>query len=319
MEFGSTFLTQPFDELASTAAGSWGGNRINIGLTGGPYSFAGLSDRQRRWAEQRFAGYCADPDTASPAVEIGLRRLPADRFRTFDIRGWEYTFDRDYRPDCTRLAGLDFAARIDFRPRLSGILWTSQESPAGFPGVFENFFRVILGYRLSRLGGTLLHSAAIARDARAFVLVGRSGAGKSTSARLALEAGWEVLSDDMNALVRDGAGWAVEKIPFTGDLGRTPTRRRRYALTGVYWLEKAQRPGIRPLSPAELIARLLACAPILNDDPFHSGQLLDTLADLVRTHGRGALRFAREAGFVRLLDPIAALDGAQSAGVAVDP
>ncbi|MFZ1574591.1 MAG: hypothetical protein WAT36_05020, partial [Chromatiaceae bacterium] len=83
------------------------------------------------------------------------------------------------------------------------------------------------------------HSAAFARAGRAHVVFGHSGAGKSTSSRLALNAGWEVLSDDINALLPNPGGWRVEKLPFAGDLGQTPSRGRAYPIAGLHWLQQA--------------------------------------------------------------------------------
>jgi hypothetical protein len=135
------------------------------------------------------------------------------------------------------------------------------------------------------------------------VLVGNSGAGKSTTSKLALEAGWEVLSDDLNALKPEGAAWTVEKAPFAGDLGSTTTDARSYPLDGVFWLEKTDRHDLVETSKAVLLARLLGCAPLLNEDPFRVTQALSTLNALVLALGRGTLQFARDEGFLGLLMP----------------
>ena len=86
------------------------------------------------------------------------------------------------------------------------------------------------------------------------MVFGRSGAGKSTSSRLALESGWEVLSDDMNALVRDQGDWRVEKLPFAGDLGQTPSRSRLYPIAGLHWLQQAADHAAGPM-PASWLWR----------------------------------------------------------------
>jgi len=218
MAFGDAYLTRPpvFGDLPTKP---WGDKSLGIDLAGGCYRFAGLAPAQAAWARMRFQTPCEGASEAAAPVAVTVHRLPESAFREIGTRGWEYTFDRDYDPERLRLAGLDFLAEVSLSPALGGQLWTSRTDPERFPGVFENFLRVLVAYRLTRSGGVLLHSGAFARAGRAQVVFGRSGAGKSTSSRLALGAGWEVLSDDMNALLRDGHGWRVERLPFAGDLG----------------------------------------------------------------------------------------------------
>jgi hypothetical protein len=120
-------------------------------------------------------------------------------------------------------------------------MWTSVEEPLkDVIGVFENFFRLLVAYRLNEIGGALLHSAAVVRDSRAYLFLGRSGAGKSTISKINQDAGLDVLSDDMNALVVENGRTLVEKLPFAGDLGQTAERRGGALLAGIFRLEKAE-------------------------------------------------------------------------------
>ena len=302
MAFGEYFMTRPPSEVESALA-PWGENRAVLELIGGPYAFSGLSPQQSRWIHEHLETFCNDSSAVTPVDETEVYRVSENLFKPIDVRGWEYTYERDYQLDHVRLAGLCFFGRVNLRPPFYGRLWTSATSPENFEGVFENFLRVLVTYRIAAMGGILLHSAAIAKDGRAVVLVGISGAGKSTTSKLALEAGWEVLSDDLNALKPEGTAWTVEKVPFAGDLGSTTTGARSYPLDGVFLLEKADRHGIVETSKAILLARLLSCAPLLNEDPFRVDQALVTLNALVLALGRGTLQFARDDGFLGLLMP----------------
>ncbi len=300
MAFGDAYLTR------SLAAGDlplepWGSKALAIGLAGDSYRFSGMAPAQAAWARARFQSLC-DVVAVSPApVSITLHRLPGSAFREIDTRGWEYTYDRDYYSDRLCLAGRDFVAEICFSPGLRGRLWTSRTDTERFPSLFENFFRVLVAYRVTHAGGVLLHSAAFARDGRAHVVFGRSGAGKSTSSRLALNAGWEVLSDDINALLPDPGGWRVEKLPFAGDLGQTPSRGRAYPIAGLHWLQQATTHAVRPLSASLALARLLACSPVVNDDPYRVDDLLSNLTGLLAHASVGTLDFAPDPGFLLLL------------------
>lgn len=300
MRFGEGFLYD-LPRWQDLGADPWGDGAVSIGFVGGPYAFSGLSAAQIGVTRDRFHGLCRTSLPTNSGLQCTLSRVDPRCFRTFETCGWNYTFDRDYHQRSVRLAGLDFLGEISLDAEAHGRLWTSQESPEGFPGVFENFFRVLVAYRLHHMGAVLLHSAAISDGQRAYVFLGRSGAGKSTISRLALDAGWEVLSDDMNALLPGPAGWLVEKLPFAGDLGQTPTRTSAYPVAGLFWLEQGEIHAIRPLGKALTTARSLVCAPVVNEDPFRLERLLENLGHLIDMVGMRTLCFARAPGFLDLL------------------
>jgi hypothetical protein len=300
--FGDAYLTRPFVE-ADLPAETWGYESTALDLAGGSYLFSGLSPAQAEWVRGRFGPLCEPAPPTSSSCSTTVHRAPVGGFRELDTRGWEYTFDRDYGPDRLLLAGRDFVAEIRFEPGPRARLWTSQADPERFGNVFENLVRVLVAYRVACTGGVLLHSGAFARHGVAHVVFGRSGAGKSTSSRVALEAGWEVLSDDMNALLPAPERWQVRKLPFAGDLGQTPTAGRTYAVAGLLWLEQDTSHAVRPVPESVALARLLSCAPIVNEDPFRVETLLGNLTNLIANTGVATLHFAPDAGFLSLLEP----------------
>jgi hypothetical protein len=91
----------------------------------------------------------------------------------------------------------------------STVLETSRDVAAlhvpddGDLAVVEDLVSVALAWMLAPRARYLVHGAAIARDGRAFLVLGGSRAGKSTLAAGALEAGWAVLSDDQVILAAD--------------------------------------------------------------------------------------------------------------------
>lgn len=301
MSLGERFLTRPL-AFASLPPATWGSESLALDLPGGPYAITGLNVTQAGWAQVHFGPLRLDPGATRASVTLSVHRLPTETFRAIDTRGWDYSYDRDHHPRRLRLVGWDFVAEIGLDPDPGGRLWTSRADPDGFPGVLENCFRVLMAYRVTRLGGVLLHSGAFARDGLAQVVFGRSGAGKSTSSRLALESGWEVLSDDMNALMPHGTVWRVERLPFAGDLGQHPAPRRAFTLAGIHWLRQAPTPALTPLSRGQALGRLLACTPILNEDPHRVAEALTNLTNLVAWRTPDILDFAPDPSFLRLLE-----------------
>ena len=165
--------------------------------------------------------------------------------------------------------------------------------------MYENFLRILTAYALLARNGLLLHSAAIVLDGCVHVFLGRSGAGKTTLSRLALAGGVAVLSDDANVLLKaPGGGYAAGAVPFAGELGQlTQQAVGPFPVAGLFWLEKAARNQVLDMNPALQVARLMACTPALNVDPYRRELLLDSLSDLVRTLPLRCLRFSATSGF----------------------
>jgi hypothetical protein len=300
MTFGETFLRYPDLFPARQAGEIWGERELVLDLPGGPYGFSGLSAAQEEAALGRFGAF--QLAQAPPAVSSLLFRAAPESFREVDVRGWEYAMDMDSGPTSVRLAGLDLFGRMDWRPGLSGALWTSVSEGDRFPGIFENFCRVLVAYRLHELGGAVIHGAALVDGGEALLFAGRSGAGKTTVSRLGLEQGRTVLSDDLNALLPGESGGAVlAALPFTGDLGGGAGPGAVYPLRGVMRLEKDVQDSLRPLRRAEAVACLMACSPFLNADLHRHGALLSTLLDLMDGVPAYALRFSLTGGMWSIL------------------
>ncbi len=293
MSFGEEFLTYPDLFPARHGGEPWGDRNIVLDLPGGPYRFTGLNDTQEQGVRARFGPLCRPPGaTAEAPVETTLFRVAPSEFRPIDMHGWVYRLDYDFASTRVRLAGLRLLGSLSWEPGLTGALWTSDQDPAEFPWlIFENFFRVLVAYRLLDCGGALLHSAAVVDGGTAHLFLGHSGAGKTTLSRISLATGRTVLSDDLNALVPGAGAPAVAKLPFTGELGGLPGPGGRFPAQAIYRLVKGSRSTLQPLTPAAALALLIACSPTVNQDPHRFPRLGDNLTELLRAVAAYELRF----------------------------
>ena len=157
MSFGAGFLRNP-DLFPARPAGELGRPRAGARpprralpvlrpLRGPGGDGARPLRRLRVAAPAAGARPCSGPRRATSA-----RSTPAA-----GSTGWTSTA----RPSAVRLAGLDLAGRLDWRPALGGALWTPAGEGDRFPGILENFFRVLVAYRLHELGGAVIHGAAV--------------------------------------------------------------------------------------------------------------------------------------------------------------
>jgi len=156
---------------------------------------------------------------------------------------------------------------------------------------FDALLRVLYATALPLLGGLLVHSCGLSReaiggDARegGLVFPGRSGAGKSTLARrAAAEDGVHILSDEIVAVRRDRRGWRVHGTPFWGDFGSGGRSLRTWPLLGLGFLQQAPEGApsrIEPLATGPAVLRLLGCVLAFTTDALTVTRNLALATDL---------------------------------------
>lgn len=302
MSFGTQFLQVPDLFPGRPAGEAWGDRAVTLDVAGGPYLVSGLSALQESGLRGRFGPLCGE-EAGEAAVPLRVFRAPAGDFREIDTRGWEYTLDLDPAPGVVRVAGMRLMARLDLASRLSGALWTCEAAGEEWTGVCENALRVLAAYRLLALGGTMIHSAGIAGDDGGYLLVGPSGAGKTTASGLCLEEGATVLSDDLNAVLLAEGTARMVKLPFTGDLGDRGGAPAAVPLHALVRLAKGPE-RLRPLSRAAALGALVAASPFVNRDPWRRDTLLDLLERLATAVPAWELTFPRGARLWSILRAI---------------
>jgi hypothetical protein len=296
MAFGDTFLRR-HGSFPPGGEEPWGERRLMLALPGGSYELDGLADQQAAALRGRFPPAPGRAPADEAAMRVEVRRGDPTAFREVDTRGWEYALDFEFAADGLRLVGLGLAAEVSWQAGGEATLWLAREQAAHALGDVENLLRVLTAYRLLAKGGAMIHCAALAVGDRAVLAVGRSGAGKTTFSRLAAAAGALVVSDDLAAVRPATGGLWIDPLPFGGDFGPPPGDLPLLRLAGVLRLEQAPRDELRELRAAEAVALLLACAPVVNQDPFRRDELLAVLAGLLCGPGAPpthALAFTRE-------------------------
>lgn len=295
------FLREPALFPARIAGETWGTERRDLDLAGERFRVEGLSTPQVQSLADRYGPRLHEPSNAPAAAVLQMFRAPASDFVEIDTRGWEYSVDLRWSDSGFALSGMRVMARveldIDAGPCRAGI-WTSVDDPLELSGVVENVLRPLLAARLLATGGLLVHSAAV----DGYLFAGPSGAGKSTIARLGLEAGLPVLSDDLNAVVIDVAGFAIAPLPFTGDLEEHDVSNVQVPLRAVLGLQKGEPEDVRAMTLAETVSLLVRCAPYVNQDPRRMPLLLDRASEIAGSAARHMLTFRRDGQVWPILD-----------------
>lgn len=283
---GEAFLATPDLFPARIAGEEWGSGSFRVDLPGGPYVVSGLSESQRASLEERYG---REALSSAGGMTVMIYRAPEEEFLTVDTRGWEYALD--FEGDA--VAGLNLMARFDLE-RGRAAIWTSVTDRAAFWGVVENVLRPLVARRLLLAGGLLVHASAVDLDGRGLLFAAPSGGGKSTMAKMALRAGYPVLSDDMVAVERFGGGYEVVSLPFTGDLSRSEISGSRVALGALVSLEKGTSETVVPISRAEASALLARTAPYVNRDARLTELLLQRAGEITASIATVRLVFRRD-------------------------
>lgn len=297
--FGAQFLRSPALFPARIAGETFGSEAFTLDIAGGPFAIDGLSPVQLSSLVARYG----PSSSAAPAVTLVVHRVASEDFLEIDTRGWEYNLDYAATESSVSLAGMRLAARIDLARNRAGI-WTPVEDPAELWGVIENVLRPLVALRLLMTGGLLVHSAAVSFGGRGFLFAGRSNAGKSTVARLAVASGHPVLSDDLNAITLKDGRFLIAPLPFTGDLEPSEVSRDAVPLAAILGLEKGMGESLRSISRGEAVSLLVRSAPYVNHDEIRLPLLLDRAAEIAAAARTAVLTFRREGDIWPILEAI---------------
>jgi len=271
--------------MDQTASPTWGNATVAIDFSGLRFHLQGLDAAQCGPIAARFGSAAqAAPRQAPIVIQTGYRDFADPDTGRFNNPLSGYCPVIAYSARGVEVEGLGFRATITFAPVLAGTLCTHSREDLADPFVFENFLRIITAFAVLARGGLLLHSSGIVRDGKAWLFLGRSGAGKTTLARKALATGADILSDDGNVLLPDGqGGFEAGPVPFAGELGQVPCRDQRPApVAGIFWLHKSEALQVQGVAPAIAYSRVMVCSPTVNVCPEAEEQLHEVLLQLLQ-------------------------------------
>lgn len=164
----------------------------------------------------------------------------------------------------------------------------------------DSFLRVILSFRLLESGGLLVHASGLVRNGNGFLFAGRSGAGKSTVARLS-SGDCLVLSDDLTLASPPGAGGTIFGTPFFGDFGAAGSNVGA-PLKGICFLRQAPFARATRLSPAAAVQRLLPSVVSFSRSREAMAAVLGAAQDLCTRVPCYDLDFTQDVSFWRHID-----------------
>jgi hypothetical protein len=206
-----------------------------------------------------------------------------------------------FRPCVERAAGRLRLRRGDFSADILCKTGRGEAAAAANEQCLDAFLRSLISWNLLDSGGLMLHSAGLVLGGKAYVFPGVSGAGKSTLARLALGAGAEVISDEINLLRPGPRGWRAHGSPFWGEM-RAGGRQASWPLGGLFLLKKSGEPAALPCSRKEAFKAVLRCLVNFSRSPEVSADALLAVGRLLAAVPARRLCFSKDsADFLELI------------------
>ena len=155
--------------------------------------------------------------------------------------------------------------------------------------------RVLCAVSLAKRGGFLVHAASVERNGQAYLFPGKSGAGKTTIARLSTDG--RVLSDEISAIRRVGSQFHCFSTPFWGDL--VPTREENLSapVAGVFFPVQATQAKRTRLTPAQAASQLLESIVLFGANPALTENVLETACDFAHATDSALLHFRPDPSF----------------------
>lgn len=129
----------------------------------------------------------------------------------------------------------------------------------------DSVLRIVHSLVLASQHGFLLHASSAARNGKALLFSGVSGAGKTTIISLA-DAGSVLLTDEISYVRRTRSGFCAFGTPFAGDLGKNGENISAPIET-AFLLAKGPSNKTRELSKGEAIRRLMRNVLFFANDP----------------------------------------------------
>ena len=240
---------------------------------------------------RRYAAFLTPP-TTTVAATISLTIEPGARF--VEIKPGSWIIETAAVDGVVNFTSYLEKGSFDLASR-HGVLTMAPEAHV------ENYLRVVYAHLCLNANSLLLHAAGVIREGLGYVFFGPSGAGKTTTSRLAAATA-DVLSDDLVILREHEDGYHLYGVPFKGELSDAPRANQTAPLQAIFRLRQDRRHAIQPLPRIVATAELAGAAPFVNNDKSLADQLLGVCHHLANAVPVQTLHFRRDDGFWQVID-----------------
>jgi hypothetical protein len=282
---------------------------LSFAIAGFDIRIHGLGQVERERGELMLGPFLSQPSAKAMGIEIisntPIPNIPV-RYRLFSSGShWQlYKVNNQY---CYKITSQN--KRSDFTSRLavflpdfsSGRIYTY--SPVGdreFPLTYP-LDQLLFIHLASLHHSVFVHGCAVRQEGKGLLFAGASGAGKSTLGGLFKECrDCLVLSDDRIIIKKEGVQYVLYGTPWHGSLPFSSNQ--KVPLSKVFFLKKAKRNRLIPLSPAESLRRMICFSFLPYWEKAYMDEVLVSLKDLSRQNIFYELSFRPDKSVVEYIE-----------------
>ena len=227
--------------------------RVSVGL----FSIAIVTDDEQ--VSRQLATFYEDFLTDEPPLLIVQTRVTKGE--------WDIPTVARLTPEKVEFDAEGYRGVIDWQTKSAHLTLNVKNPLFGI----DYFVRVATALAAFHGGGLMIHAAGVERNGGAYLFLGYSGAGKTTTARNA-PAG-SVLNDDLLVIYPCEGKWYAAATPFYNPTQNRP-RPGEAPVTRVCYLVKDKDVYLEEVPQAQALAEMVACVPVLTTEPFYLREIL---------------------------------------------
>lgn len=235
--------------------------------------------------EQRYQEFLGSNET--PDISVTLKIVPGALY--IEPKPGPWIIESSYEHDCLTYCSYQERGEVDL---ITGNGYLEMDPAAQV----DNFLRTVFAWLCVTNDALLLHSAGVIRDGLGYVFFGPSGAGKTTTSRLASKSG-HVVSDDLVIISCDDNECTLHGVPFKGELSEAPRANQHAPLKGLYRLRQDTSHYLEPIPHIKAVADLVAASPFIVREKQLSEQLMKVCNNIAKLVPVQQLHFKRDDGF----------------------
>ncbi len=165
----------------------------------------------------------------------------------------------------------------------------------------ENYLRAVFAWLCVKNNAVLLHAAGVIRNGLGYVFFGPSGAGKTTTSRIAARSS-DVVSDDLVVIRIENGASILYGVPFRGEMSDAPRANQNAPLQAIFRIRQDTDHFLEPISTVTAVADLVASSPFVVRELSLTDLLVDVCDSVVRSVPVMTLHFKRDDGFWKVID-----------------
>lgn len=226
-----------------------------------------------------------------PQISVTLKIVPGALY--IKPRPGSWVIESSYTAERLTYCSYQERGEVDL---ISGLGYLEMDPAAHI----ENFLRTVYAWLCVQNDALLLHSAGVIRDGCGYVFFGPSGAGKTTTSRLASQTA-HVVSDDLVIIQCDENGCTLYGVPFKGELSEAPRANQQAPLKGLFRLRQDTSHYLEPVPHVKAVADLVAASPFIVRERQLSDQLVTVCSKIAQHVPVQQLHFKRDDGFWKVI------------------